>query len=446
MVIPQSTLPRDAAQDLQSEAGSGQEETPVGVRGWYTLGLLTAVYMLCQIDRKVISIVAEPIKHELGLSDGQVGALTGLMFGVPNALMLLPMGLLIDRVNRRNLCAIMLSLWSAACAATGFAASYLHLMIARAAVGATESAGASSGLSMLADIFPQRLRPVATALFQSAIPIGTILCFTVIAWVGAEYGWRAAFIAAGIPGIVVSLVMFLTIREPVRGASDPRSAPSPAVTRKATLREGFGFVFRNRTAFHYVIGPALVSSASSGILLWLPSFLIRSHGMTIAEAGYLLAVSSGVITAVALAISGPVVTRFARNDDGRLALAPVISVVLTIASAALFLLASTTPIMIIGLCLFAAFNYLYLSLGYTLLLGITPSWMRGTVLSIELIAANLLGYAGGPFIVGLLSDAIGGAEPLRWALVAVLLLYAWGLFHLWMGRRAILATQLAEQS
>lgn len=425
----------------EAETPATGEEARVGFSGWYTLAILTTVYMLCQIDRKVISIVAEPIKHEFSLSDGQLGALTGLMFGVPNAIMLLPMGLLIDRVNRRNLCAAMLGLWSAACAATGFAASYVHLMLARAAVGATESAGASSGLSMIADVFPKRLRPVATALFQSAMPLGTILCFTVIAWVGAEYGWRAAFIAAGVPGIAVSVLLFLTVRDPMRGATDGPMRKDGDGPRRATLAEGFRFVLTNRVALHYVIGPALVSSASSGVLLWLPSFLIRSHGMSIAEAGYLLALTSGVITAIALAVSGPAAARFAKGDDARLALVPVFTVIASIVFAAIFLIVPSMTGMIVALCLFAAFNYLYLSLGYTLLLGVAPAWMRGTVLSIELIAANLLGYAGGPFIVGLLSDAIGGQQPLRWALVSILALYAWGALHLWLGRRAILATE-----
>lgn len=411
----------------------------VGFLGWYTLAILTSVYMLSQVDRKVISIVAEPIKHEFGLSDGQLGALTGLMFGLPNALMLLPMGLLIDRVSRRNLCAAMLGVWSAACAATGLASSYLHLMAARVAVGASESAGTASGLSMIADIFPQRLRPVATGLFQAALPLGTILCFTVIAWVGEHHGWRAAFIAAGVPGIVISALLFLTVREPKRGATDAASGAEGEAPRRATLIEGFRFVFTNRVALHYVVGPALVSSASSGVLLWLPSFLIRMHGMSIGAAGYLLAMTSGIITAVALAVSGPLASRFARGDDRRLALVPIASVTVSIVFAAAFLLVPSMPVMIAALCLFTAFNYLYLSLGYTLLLGVTPAWMRGTVLSIELIAANLLGYAGGPYIVGLLSDAIGGPQALRWALVAILALYAWGVLHLWLGRRAIIA-------
>jgi MFS family permease len=442
--LSQEPVPKVQAADLlEVEAAS---ERQVGFAGWYTLVVLTIVYMLGQVDRKVISIVSEPIKHELGLSDGQLGALTGLIFGMPNALMLLPMGLLIDRANRRNLSALMLGLWSAACTATGFAANYPFLMIARAAVGASEASNAASGLSMIADIFPARLHPVATALYQSAIPTGAIVCFTVIAWVGAEHGWRAAFIAAGVPGIVVTVLMFLTVHEPRRGVADTRnpaagSGNSPART---TLGRGFRFVIENRVALHYIVGPAMVSSASSGIMLWLPSFLIRSHGMSVAQAGYLLAMTSGVVTAVAMWVSGPATSWFTGGDQGKLAQVPIFTVAATIVFAAIFLLAQPMPLIVIGLCLFAASNYLYLSVGYTLLLGVTPAGMRGTVLSIELIAANLLGYAGGPFLVGMLSDAIGGRQPLRWALVAVLTLYGWGLAHLWLGRRALLAREPAS--
>ena len=436
MAIPHA-LPSDGAPDGAPEA------VPSGASGgglyrWYVLAVLTAVYSLAQVDRRVASVVAESIKRELGLSDGQIGALTGLVFGVPHALMLLPIGLMVDRVNRRTLCAAMLGIWSAACALCGVASSYAQLLVARAAVGATEAGGSSTGLSMIADLFPARLRPVATAVFQTGLPIGTILSFTYVAYVAGQFGWRAAFVAAGIPGIVIAAMLMLTVREPKRGASEARRSTA---THPATLPEGFRFVMTTREAFHYVIGPGLVSAGSSGIQLWLPSFLIRAHGMTIAEAGFLLAISSGVLAAGGLAVLGPIAAAYARDDATRLARVPIVTVALATLFAGVALVSGSPLVVIAGLCLFGVFNYLYIGLGYTLLLGITPVSLRGTVLSIELIGANLLGYAAGPFIVGMLSDAIGGAQPLQGALLVILGLYVWGMLHLELGRRNLVRRQ-----
>lgn len=434
----QHAMPSDGA---ATPAPAGAPDQNAGPYRWYVLAVLTAVYSLAQVDRRVASVVAEPIKLELGLSDGQIGALTGLVFGVPHALMLLPIGLMVDRVNRRTLCATMLGIWSAACALCGVATSYVQLLVARAAVGATEAGGSSTGLSMIADLFPARLRPVATAVFQAGLPIGTILSFTMVAYVAGEYGWRAAFVAAGVPGIFVAALLMLTVREPKRGASDAKPATA---TRPATLPDGFRFVTGQRDAFHYVIGPALVSAGSSGIQLWLPSFLIRAHGMSIAEAGFLLAIASGVLAAGGLALLGPIASAYAKDDATRLARVPIVTVIAATGFAAFALLAPSQTGVIVGLCLFGIFNYMYIGLGYSLLLGITPPTLRGTVLSIELIGANLLGYAGGPFLVGLLSDAIGGAQPLRGALLVILGLYVWGLLHLELGRRQIVKRKLAE--
>lgn len=407
----------------------------VGIGAWYTLFVLTCVYTLAQIDRKVISIVAEPIKHELQLSDSQLGALTGLVFGIPNALMLLPMGLLLDRYSRKTIIAGMLAIWSTACAATGFAGTYLHLMFARGAVGAAESAPASGCLSIIADIFPARLRPVATSLFQGSTPIAAILCFTVITWVAVDHGWRWAFFAAGLPGLAVCLLLLLTVREPLRGRLDGKAVSGA----RASLGEAFRFVYREKRAFHYVVGPALVSSGSSGLMLWLPSFLMRERGMTMADVGYLLAITSGVVTAVALAASGPLAARFAGGNDRKLALVPIFTVSMAAISALFFLTAGTNTTMIAGIAVFTIFNTLYLSLGYTLLLAVAPPHMRGTVLAIELIAANLLGYAGGPFFVGILSDTIGGPHALQYALTLTIALYVWGTFHFYLGYRSVSA-------
>src|ERR1700730_13332209 len=184
------------------------------------------VYSCHFLDRAVLSLVAEPVRKEFGLSDSQLGMLNGFAFGVMFAISGIPIGLLVDRVNRSKLLAWMVFLWSSATAVCGLAHSFIALLTGRMAVGAAEAGGAPTSLSLMSDFFPPRLRSTAVGFYYFGNAVGGLMLFLVGSRVAAHYGWRPALLVAAVPGITLALIAIFTLREPRRGGTEPHLAKS----------------------------------------------------------------------------------------------------------------------------------------------------------------------------------------------------------------------------
>jgi MFS family permease len=202
---------------------------------WYVLAVLTAVYALNIADRFSISTVIEPIRKELHLSDGGVAAITGVALGVLYVTIGIPIAAFADRANRRNILVLALAVWSAMTTLCGFARTSWHLFLARVGVGIGETGGTPPSTSMLADKFPPARRPMALTIYALGACLGAWLGSSVAGAAAQRSGWRAAFLVLGIPGLVLSAIVWFTVREPRRGALDstPRLQPS---TFAATVR------------------------------------------------------------------------------------------------------------------------------------------------------------------------------------------------------------------
>lgn len=187
---------------------------------WYVLALLTASQVCSYMDRTIIGLVIEPVRAEFGLSDGQMGFLSGLAFGIAFAVTALPFGWLVDRCNRAKLLALVVALWSLLTMLCGMAQSYLMLLASRMSVGAAEAGGSPTGVSIISDYFAPKERSSAIAIWYSSATLAVIVTFLFGGYVAQHYGWRATFLFAGIPGLVIALLIFFTLREPVRGARD----------------------------------------------------------------------------------------------------------------------------------------------------------------------------------------------------------------------------------
>ncbi|CAN5335535.1 MFS transporter [soil metagenome] len=408
-----------AEQSLATDAKS-----PVQPGAWITLALLTAMMTFNQIDRRVASLVIEPLKHEFSLSDSQLGMLTGLAFGLIYAVTSVPLGLIADRVNRRNMLAIVITVWSAMTALAGFANSYGHLLLTRLGVGAAESGASPTATSMVTDLFPRDRRATAIAIYHTGIPLGSFLCFIVGAYLVAHYGWRTAFIAAGVPGIPLAILMCVLIKEPKRGAFD--KGPAYDGDWRQRLGDAFHFIGGDKRVFLLVIGAGLLSAANTGVTGWFVPFLMREHHMAIQGAGAVIAFSSGLCGGIGLIFTGAMTDRLAKGDSSRmLVLCGLISLA-TMVLAAAALLAPTLALTIISIGGYSLICYSFLGISYAALLNLTPTGFRGTVIAIEMVVANLFGYGGGPFVVGVLSDAYGGPHSLRWAMLTLDLFYLAG--------------------
>lgn len=186
----------------------------------YTLIVLMLVFMFSHLDRAIVGILAEPIKHEFGLSDTQLGVLTGFAFAIFYATLGIPLALLADRSNRRNIIAVAIAFWSAMTAVSGFAGNYTQLVLARIGVGIGEAGSTPQSHSMIADMYAQHERARALAFYSLGVYFGIMLGFLVGGFASSMWGWRAAFFVVGLPGVLLALVVRFTVREPERGLSD----------------------------------------------------------------------------------------------------------------------------------------------------------------------------------------------------------------------------------
>lgn len=245
---------------------------PVGARAWYTLSVLALVYAFNIADRFVVSSLIEPIKSELSLSDSAIGFLTGTALAIFYTGMGIPLGMIADRVDRRKLVALSLGLWSLMTAVSGAANTFGQLLLARIGVGVGEAGGTPASQSMIADLFPPSRLVLANTLFTIGAAVGSMLGAIAGGNIAAAWGWRSAFIALGIPGVVLALLVRFTVREPAREAK-PQKDHEPQPTLRTTLN----FIKGQRSLLHILGGAAVLTYWGWGLLWWTPAFFSRTH-------------------------------------------------------------------------------------------------------------------------------------------------------------------------
>ena len=192
-----------------------------------SLFLLALVYIFSFIDRQVIAVLIEPIKHEFGATDTQMGLLSGLAFGLLYALLGVPVGKLADTYNRRNIVAVCCGLWSLATLACGMAAQFWQLLLARMSGAIGEAGGMAPSISIVSDLYPKERRSFAISLFMMGPNLGVLIGLALGAWIAQHYGWRVTFAAFGIPGMLLALLVWWWVQEPRRGGFEVAAAPAP---------------------------------------------------------------------------------------------------------------------------------------------------------------------------------------------------------------------------
>src|SRR3954452_15518342 len=212
---------------MEKQAVLGATATASTNGRYYLLVLLTLIYGLNFLDRTIFNVLIEPIKKEFALSDTAMGLLAGFGFVLFYSLMGIPIARVADRLNRRNIVAIALAFWSAMTFFCGMALSVTTLALARIGVGLGESAGTPASQSMVADLFNKNERPRALGIYAIGTYLGVFLGYFVGGYVNQHYGWRMAFFTAGLPGIALAAVLWLTVSEPKRGAMAETFTPEP---------------------------------------------------------------------------------------------------------------------------------------------------------------------------------------------------------------------------
>ena len=393
-------------------------------RTHYALGVLAAIYIFNYIDRLLMAILIEPVKAEFGISDTGIGLLSGVTFAVFYTLFGFPLGRLSDRIGRKKVIAFSCIAWSVMTIFCGFAASFTMLVIARIGVAIGEAGGTAPSMAMVSDLYPPDRRSTALSVLMLGSSLGAIFGLGLGGWIAQHYGWRFAFVVIGAPGILLGLILLFTVRAP-----KPAMLVSPNLVAQdhwlVTVRE----LFQTPSFLWLVCTGGSAAIAGYAIGTWSPSFLIRSHGLNMQQAGFLVGVVGGGGATIGTLVCGVLTDRLARRDAGWQIGVPLLGTLISIPFALAYFLWPTGTAFFVGstpvptaFLFYAVFSFFGTWWATPCLSAIThlfPATRLAQATAIFVMAMTLLGVGVGPLFVGMLSDFFVpslGNESLRYAL------------------------------
>jgi MFS family permease len=380
-----------------------------GARAWFVLGMLWFVYVLNFLDRQLLSILAKPIQDSLGVTDGQLGLISGLYFALFYCLISIPVGWLADRTNRVRVLSLACAAWSAATMGCGLAANYPQLVAARMAVGIGEAGGVPPSYAIISDYFPPGRRGTALGLFNLGPPVGQALGVAFGAAIAAAFNWRYAFIFLGAVGIVTALAVVFTVREPVRGGLD--IATEQPVKGKAGFLPTFKMFFSRPSLVLVALGSGATQFITYGLGNFTTLFLMREKGMTLGDVAIWYALVVGIGMSAGIFVSGRVIDRFTRRYKQAYAIVPAISLALAIPFYIGFVWAPSWPLALVLLLGPTFLNYFYLSSAVALVQEEVRPDQRVMSGALLLLVMNMIGLGLGPTYVGAASDFLKADHP-----------------------------------
>jgi MFS family permease len=450
--------PSQAAVDASSDSSS----YPSSFAAWYSVAVLMVMYIFSFIDRTTISLIVEPMKRDLHISDTQIGMLQGLAFALLYTFLGLPIARLSDRHSRRAIIAAGVFIWSIMATLCGLARTAMQLFIARIGVGVGEAALSPAAYSMITDSFPRSKLGSAFGFYNIGITIGAGIAFLVggivvaaVSHAGASYtlpllgevrAWQMVFIVTGAPGILLPLLL-LTFREPARrGILRTPTAPPTAMARPP-LREVLNYVWLNRQFYclHFV-ALALLAMCGYAVAAWLPTALIRAYGVSYGQVGKILGVSTILMNSTGMLLAGIVCDRLTRAGSKD---APIVVALISACGIAVFAclpyIMPTVPLVWVAIFVAGITFNAYNGVGPMAVNQVTPNQYRAQVSAVYLFVVNALGLGVGPTLVPLLNDHLFH-DPLkiRFSLIIVVFCAALTAIVLLWIVRPIYRQKLAE--
>lgn len=409
-----STMTEAPRTDPRPNAAPDPAGGPSRWVAWGTVSVLLFLCMVSFLDRQIISLMVQPIRLDLGVSDFEISLLQGFAFALFFTLFGLPLGWLVDRAPRRWVIYGGVTVWSLATIACGFAQNWGMLFLARLGVGAGEAALSPAAYSMIADVFPRRRLATALAVYAAGANLGAAAAIVVgglliqhlegvsvpFAWLGEPATWQLAFIAVGVPGLAAALLIF-AVPEPRRTRQVGREGADEVIA-------GLGGFLKRRSGFFtcHFIGFGCVSAIGYGMLAWTPTYLMREYGLTVAQVGALVGLLVAACGVPGGILSGFVVDRlFARGrSDAHLRAYVVVCAIVVLLSAVAFSVHNLTLFIVLMGLLQAVLPF---SGAATAALQIvTPSHFRGRVSALFLFVYSLIGLGLGPTAVAVVSDFV----------------------------------------
>jgi predicted MFS family arabinose efflux permease len=408
----------------------------------YVLGVLCLAYVVNVMDRSVLGALLEPIRHEFSATDTQLGLLGGLAFALFYATLGVPIAALADRTSRRNVIAACAALWSIMTALCGAAGSFITLLAARIGTAVGEAGGTPPSHALISDYFPLDKRATALSIFALGVPLGGMLGNFIGGWGNELFGWRAAFVLTGLPGVALALLIRFTVREPVRGQAD-RLAAQLAKQEAPSIRAALSYLWHRPSFRHMSLAAALHSVVWYAGSSFNNSFFIRVHHMSTGEAGSwvaLLLAIGGIGTLLGGYLADSLSTT--KGDRRWYMWVPGYATLAMVPFQFSAYLAPSLWAVIPSFAIMLILGSMFFGPSFAMSQGLAPLRMRAVATSLVLFVQTLIGLGLGPFLAGVISDHLRptvGAYSLAYGLVSVGLVNIWAAIHYFRGARTLRA-------
>lgn len=409
----------------------------VPAASWYALAVLFVIHIFAYMDKVALSILMQPIKLDLHLSDSQLGLLSGIAFALFYAVMGFPLAWLADNRSRVRLIAICLTLWSLMTLLSGMARSFLQLFVARMGVGIGEAGCVPSSHSLISDYFPRTKRPFAISLFATGSAIGVAGGMMAVGVLGHEFGWRTTMQVIGLMGLPLALIALLTLREPARPTRETAAPEMPWQT--------LGALLRRRAFVHLVFGYAIAGICGEAGSQWYPSFMMRSFGMRLVEVGIWVGLITAAFGVLGILCGGYLTSRLLPRDPRWEQWIPIGATALSIPCFVFMVLSPNATMSLALRALMIFFTAAGQSVATAAIQSFAEPRQRATAVALLLFVAALMGGGGGPYFVGVMSDLLEpalGSESLRYAMLSSGVMLVWGTAHYFLASRNALKDRL----
>ncbi len=407
----------------QSAAVPGK--TTGNIYRYYILFVMMLTYMFNITDRMVMSILIEDIKADFVLTDTQIGLLAGTAFTLFYVLLGIPAGRLADRTNRKKMVSIAVSLWSLMTALCGVATGFWTLFLARLGVGVGEAGGNPPAISILTNYFQSHELSRAMGVFSVGAVLGPVIGFVAGGLLAEAYGWRWTFIILGLPGVLLGVLIYLTVREPDRSQFSAAGEETAKATTQEPFAKTMSSLWRNRIFMRVALANALAVTASYAFAIWLAPILIRNFEIPVSQVGIYLGIVWIAGGVPGMIIGGYVTDKLALKNPKWRAWYCAIVVLVALPLLCLCLL---TDNLILALVLYAVGYGVHSSTqgpAIAMMQSSVSPTERGTASSIASLSATFLGYFIGPAVAGAISDSLApdhGTLSLNYAVIGITIL------------------------
>ena len=402
----------------------------------FVLFMLTGVYVFNFIDRQILVILQESIKKDLGLSDTQLGLMSGFTFALFYVSFGIPIARLADKGNRKKIITISLIIWSGMTALSGRAQNFIQLLLARIGVGIGEAGGSPPAHSMISDLYAPGKRATALAIYSTGISIGILLGFLVGGWIDRYFGWRTAFFVVGLPGIIFALIFHFTVKEPLRGLSENKIGADVSSSTKEVILS----LWRSKSFRYLALGTGMAAYSAYAKTSWIPSFLARVHGMKSDEIGFWLSMLIGIGSGLGYFFGGYLADKMGKADKRWYLWLPAAALLIAIPFSLTVYFVPNTKVALLFIAIPAFLVSIYLAPCIALTHGLVGLRMRAMASAILFFVLNIVGLGCGPLITGMVSDYLKpamGTDSLRWALSSALIANILAAFCFFMAAKNI---------